>query len=132
MGNGQVIDGIEGLERLIKSVEGRILSKLEKQSLNFSMSNYGRLSDGKAQTIRHIHKPIHVGWCDIKECGELKFRAMIIKVELVYFQALSKAHANLDGFSTVADLRAELNACYGRKISPFEQMQVITFELEWD
>ena len=100
------------------------------QRLNFSASNYNKLSLGKRTTIRLGSTSLMLGDVALN-CDELMTATMadITEVRTLRFSDLGLTDAVNDGFNSVEELRAELEHCYQKCVSVSEVVTQIRFKV---
>lgn len=112
------------LFNLLKSYLVDTLFKEVKTHLNFSMENGLAFNAHKITTIRLGHKKIKPGPITVLIDGQPN-DDLKLDVQFTFkkrFKDLTQADAVLDGFDSVAALKAELETCYGREIKPADKI----------
>jgi hypothetical protein len=100
------------------------------QKLNFSKSNYQKLSQGKRTTIRLGSSSLTLGDVALT-CDELMdgTTAEITEVRTIRLSDLGLMDAVNDGFNSVEELRVELESCYQKCVSMAEVITQVRFKV---
>jgi hypothetical protein len=100
------------------------------QKLNFSKSNYQKLSHGKRTTIRLGSTSLTLGDVALN-CDELMHSttAEITEVRIIRLSDLGLIDAVNDGFNSIDELRIELENCYQKCVSMAEIITQVRFKV---
>lgn len=100
------------------------------QKLNFSNSNYHKLSQGKRTTIRLGSTSLTLGDVALT-CDEIMHSttAEITEVRIIRLSDLGLMDAVNDGFNSIEELRHELEKCYQKCVSMTEIVTQVRFKI---
>ncbi len=101
-----------------------------KTVIDFTPANYEKIATGKRTTIRLGRKEYRLGGVDFTvEKANCEESPIITDIRYTRFNKLTMQDAVNDGFASVECLRKELQECYGRRISDFDEVTIVRFEV---
>ncbi|MCP4595730.1 ASCH domain-containing protein [Neptuniibacter sp.] len=102
----------------------------EKQAIDFTAKNFELIRSGKRTTIRLGRKDYPLTGFDFTCDGLLsEYTPVITELRHMRFKGLTVQDAINDGFSSIEQLRQELEQCYSRRVSDFDEVTVVRFEV---
>ncbi len=98
--------------------------------IDFTAANYVKVEEGKRTTVRLGEKEYSLGegafTAEGLPCAD---KPVITDIRYTHFNKLTLQDALNDGFGSLDQLRQELQLCYGRRVSDFDVVTVVRFEV---